>query len=80
MVPVEGGARVEGCTFIVHVCLTAVPRTGFCGYLFALRIEVIILTDEVDRGGVGRGAEWAGAKVVSLRVVVISFRGTRFSP
>ena len=43
----------------MHVCLTVVSRTGFGRYLSALRIEVIMLTDKVGRGGVGRGV-WVG--------------------
>ena len=37
----------------MHVCLTVVSRTGFGRYLSALRIEVIMLTDKIGRGGVG---------------------------
>ena len=39
----------------MYVCLTVVSRTGFSKYLSALRVKVIILTNEVGRGGVGRG-------------------------
>ena len=38
-------------------------RTWFGRYLSALRVKVIILTDEVGRGGEGKGAGWAGAEV-----------------
>ena len=44
----------------MHVCLIVVSRTGFGRYLFALKFKVIILTDGVDRGWVGRGRGWVG--------------------
>ena len=48
----------------MQACLTVVSRTGFGRNLSALRVKVIMLTDEVGRGGVGRGggAGWAGRR------------------
>ena len=44
----------------MQACLTVVSRTGFGRNLSALRVKVIMLTDEVGRGGVGRGGGLGG--------------------
>ena len=50
-----GSCRVDGYTCIVHVCLNVVSRTGFCRYLSAPRVKIIILTNDIGPGGVGKG-------------------------
>ena len=50
--------RVEEC--VVYICLTVVSRMGFGRYLSALRVMVIILTDEIGRSG------WRGGGLCGL--------------